>query len=68
MEKRKLSVKRSEDDICGCNACYAQNYDSKSSTNRKVDDIYEVRIGSMVNTLCKDCLQELRSQIDQILL
>lgn len=66
-EERKLSVKRSKE-ICSCGSCFARNYDSDRAFGQRVDVIYEVKIGTMVNCLCKDCLKELRKGIDQILL
>lgn len=45
-------------EIASCNNCNARNYDSHDMNN-KVDTIYEVRIGCMVNRLCPDCLAEL---------
>ena len=46
---------------CGC--CTAQNYKSHypSPQGRQVDTIYEVKIGSMVNALCPECLHSLAS-------
>lgn len=55
----KISVKRTEEKICSCNSCFAQNYDSTSIMNKKVDAIYDVQIGCMLNRLCEDCLESL---------
>lgn len=57
----------SEHRSCGC--CHAQNYESagRSPVYRRVDTIYEVVVGNMVNALCPDCLR-LLAQNAQILL
>lgn len=46
-----------------CNCCNAQNYESEypSPTYRRVDTIYEVVFGRMVNAVCPDCLRLLAS-------
>ena len=58
----KISVKFTEDRICTCNSCFAQNYDSSSILNRRVDVLYDVQIGCMLNRLCVDCLEHLIEQ------
>lgn len=64
-ERRKdnmnISVKPTTDDICACNTCYAKNYDGDLS-DKRVDTLYDVRIGCMVSCLCKECLENLIKQ------
>lgn len=51
-----------------CNCCCAQNYNSTGSpTFRKVDDIYEIVVGHMVNAVCPECLQALVEQTEILL-
>ena len=54
-----ISVKRTKEKIRSCNNCFAQNYDSKSILNKKVDTLYDVQIGSMLSCLCADCVNKL---------
>ena len=63
--ERNMSIRETRDDCCGCNACGAKNYDSKLALpgEKKVDVIYEVRIGVMVNFMCPDCLDALVKEI-----
>lgn len=60
-----MSIRVTRDDCCSCNGCGIKNYDSKFSPpgEKKADVIYEVRIGSMVNRLCPDCLDGLARDI-----
>lgn len=45
---------------CSCNNCGAKNYDGLIiSDAKRVDIIYELQIGCMVNALCEDCLKKL---------
>ena len=64
----KYVVVRQANEHCSCSSCFAQNYDSLHPIGERVDEIYEIKIGIVVNRVCKACLQELRNQIDQILL
>lgn len=61
-----ISVKRTEERICSCNGCFAKNYDGDIS-DKKVDTLYDVRIGGMLNHLCADCLANLVEQATEIL-
>lgn len=58
-----IEIKKSSETICTCNSCGARNYETKNDfvkiTTRKVDTMYEVRIGCMVSRLCPDCLDVL---------
>ena len=60
MEK-DMSIRKVRDTSCSCNSCGARNYDATipSPDVKRVDTLYEVRIGMMCNRLCKDCLNEL---------
>lgn len=44
-----------------CNCCYAANYEHSHPSARfgRVDRIFEIRIGNMVNRVCPDCLRKL---------
>lgn len=58
---------RPSKDHCSCNCCYARNYDSSfSNFGERVDVIYEVQIGGMVPTLCKNCLTRLYEAVGDI--
>lgn len=48
-----------------CAMCNSTNYESQYSYLRKVDTIYEVKVGIMVNALCADCLLKLANQIKE---
>ena len=45
-----------------CSCCNTANYES--DLYKKVDTIYELKIGCMVNALCPDCLKALAKQIE----
>ena len=51
-----ISVIKSTDRFAECNNCGARTH---TKLERKVEDIYEIRIDIMVNRLCSDCLAEL---------
>lgn len=57
-----IKIEKSRE-ICSCNSCNARNYESRiqvyNDATKKVDTIYKVQIGCMVNTLCLDCLAAL---------
>lgn len=63
--ERNMSIRPTRDNCCGCNGCGAKNYESKFAfpDEKKVDVIYEVRVGSMVNFMCSDCLDALKNEI-----
>ncbi len=46
---------------CSCIECKKANYNSQF-TNKELDEIFTVKIGNMVNTVCKDCLYKLIGQ------
>lgn len=50
-----------------CNACQARNYgpSSNPSLGKRVDILYEVRIGTLVPVLCSDCLNALKHEIEE---
>lgn len=57
MDDVRISITPTEHDIASCNGCFAQNYKPEDSAAGKyVQDLYDVRIGSMVMCLCPDCL------------
>lgn len=58
-----ITVKRTLDRIRSCNLCHAQNYDSHSILNKKVDTLYDVQIGSMLCCLCMECLEQLNETV-----
>lgn len=61
-----ICVKRTEEPIRSCNSCFARNYTSDIS-GQSVDTLYDIRIGSMVNCVCKDCLKKLIAEATSIL-
>ena len=46
-----------------CANCNAAHYESNH--RKKVDTIYELKIGCMVNALCAECLLKLANQISE---
>lgn len=56
-----ISISESKDTICSCNSCLARNYDSKSTPlfGKRVDRLYNLKVGSMVLTLCDECLDKM---------
>lgn len=57
MDNVNISIAPTEQAIASCKGCYAQNYRSQDRMIGKyVQDLYDVRIGSMVVCLCPDCL------------
>jgi hypothetical protein len=48
-----------------CSNCNNANYENKYAYFEKVDTIYEIKIGIMVNALCADCLRILVNQITE---
>ncbi len=67
MQKERLTLEVSTQDIASCNICYAHNYDSISadSIGERVDRLYELRIGSLTMTLCDKCLDRLCEKLAQ---
>lgn len=59
--ERKLSVTRATEH-CSCNSCNAKNYIADERFDKKVDTIFEVRIGNFCNRLCQDCLKALADE------
>lgn len=57
MDNFNISINPTEHVIASCKGCYAQNYRSQGHMIGKyIQDLYDVRIGSMVVCLCPDCL------------
>lgn len=48
-----------------CLNCHASYYDSKDPDIKKVDKIYEIKIGKSVINLCSDCMKELAEKIEE---
>lgn len=67
MQEEKLTLEVSTQDIASCNICYAHNYDSAHADviGERVDQLYELKIGSQVMTLCGKCLDRLREAVAQ---
>ena len=57
MNDVRISITPTEHVIASCNGCFAQNYKPEDNAAGKyVQDLYDIRIGSMVMCLCPDCL------------
>ena len=67
MDEKKFSLTPADpkQDIASCAVCFARNYDSKypDAIGKRVDRLYELRIGSIVLRLCDDCLDQLGGMI-----
>lgn len=67
MDEKKFSLTLADpkQDIASCAVCFARNYDSKHSDviGKRVDRLYELRIGSIVLRLCDGCLDQLGGMI-----
>ena len=60
MEKEMLSLTKIDNrDHASCNCCGAPNYDATYTKAEKVDTLYELRIGIMVNRICRKCLRKI---------
>ena len=60
MEEKRIEVGLVKDDIATCNACLTPNYESEMTRGLgKVDELFEVRVGSTCLRFCKKCLLEL---------
>ena len=66
--ERDLKIRPVHEKIRSCNSCLARTYESSTgiSIGHKVDHLWEVVIGSMVVTLCADCLNDLAEKINSI--
>ena len=64
MQEEKLTLEVSTHDVASCNICYAHNYDSDNADmiGKRVDKLYELKIGGLVLTLCDKCLDRLREK------
>lgn len=57
---KQVSVSLCNEPIRSCNSCYAKNYGTD-----KVK-LFDLRIGSMVNCVCGQCLKTLSRYIDDV--
>lgn len=66
--ERDLSIRPVHEKIRSCNGCLARTYESSIGIKigHQVDRLWEVVIGSMVVTLCDDCLADLAQQIEAL--
>lgn len=68
MDKFNISITPTEHDIASCNGCFARNFRADGDgVGEYVQDLYDVRIGSLVACLCPKCLGELEQQIGRVL-
>lgn len=67
MQEERLTLGVCAHDIASCNICYAHNYDSShgDAIGERTDKLYELKIGSIVLTLCDKCLDRLRETLPQ---
>lgn len=54
----EISVAKNQEKVRSCNGCYANNF-KESYDAKKVDLLFDVKIGSQVSCLCRDCLNRL---------
>ena len=66
MDNVKISIVPTEHTIASCNGCFAQNYKSGHMIGKYVQDLYDVRIGSMVVCLCSNCLGVLEQKAGHV--
>lgn len=66
MDKINISITPTEHDIASCNGCFARNYRADGNrigaAGECAQDLYDVRIGSLVACLCPKCLGVLEQQ------
>lgn len=63
--ERELEIRLVREKIRSCNGCMARTYEPSTGINigHRVERLWEVVIGSMVVTLCDDCLADLAEKI-----
>lgn len=54
----EISVKKNREKIRSCNGCFASNFKS-SNDCEKTDLLFDIKIGSQVSCLCRNCLNRL---------
>ena len=54
----EIIVSKNEERIRSCNGCYANNF-KESYASKKVDLLFDIKIGSQVSCLCRNCLNRL---------
>lgn len=66
--KRDLKIRPVHEKIRSCNSCMARTYESSTGIKigHRVGRLWEVVIGSMVMTLCDDCLADLAEKIEAL--
>lgn len=66
--ERDLKIRPVYEKIRSCNGCLARTYESSTGIKigHRVDRLWEVVIGSMVVTLCDDCLADLVKKIEAL--
>lgn len=67
---KALSIREASKEIpASCGACGARNYECTLHTvdTKRVETLYELRCGNMVNLFCEECLLELRGLINETL-
>lgn len=57
--ERKPIALETANSVRSCNVCSAKNYIAPKA------EIYELRVGSMVVAVCKDCAAELRKVLEE---
>ena len=67
---KDIKIKEIKDGIFSCNSCGARTYVPSVFPNdgkRKVDTLYELRIGNLCIALCDECLAELADNANRAL-
>lgn len=61
-------INTTEHDIASCNGCFARNFGADGDgVGEYAQDLYDVRIGSLVACLCPKCLGALEQRIGRVL-
>ena len=62
----KISVTKTKDDVASCNCCCSCNYKTnlQGAKFRYVEDIFEIRLDTVVVKLCKDCINVLIKELE----
>ena len=61
----RISITKTKEEVCNCNSCNAASYDAIGT--KRVDTLYDVKIGNTVCVLCVDCLKALSEMVDKTL-
>ena len=60
----KISITKVKNEVCSCNSCNVANYETPLK-DKKTDDLYFLKVGNTVITICRDCLSLLSEMAKQ---